>query len=175
MERDEEGSGSADQAAATPSLAARRVSEKFPDAVLDWHAWRGDDTLTLTRDSIVEVCRFLRLEPDLECNLFVDLTVVDYLPREPRFEVVIHLYSIRHRHRIRIKVPLSENDPEMDTLSDVWRGTNWFEREAWDMYGIVFRGHPELTRILLYEGFKGHPLRKDYPIDKRQPIIGPRN
>jgi len=100
---------------------------------------------------------------------------VDYIPREPRFEVVIHLYSIPHGHRLRLKTPLEGDDPEMDTLTSVWRGTDWFEREAWDMYGIVFKGHPNLKRILLYEEFEGHPLRKDYPIDKRQPLIGPKN
>ncbi len=158
-----------------PSLAMGRVRERFRDAVTGGHAWRGDDTLIVRREAIVEVCRFLKHEPDLAFNLFIDLTAVDYLPRAPRFEVAIHLFSIAHRHRIRLKVPLEEGDPVLDTLTGVWRGTDWFEREAWDMYGIVFRGHPDLKRVLLYEEFKGHPLRKDYPIDQRQPLIGPRN
>ncbi len=157
------------------SLVVRRVVEHFPEAVIDRHCWRGDDTLTIKPESVLDICRFLRREADLDMNLFLDLTAVDYLPREPRFEVVIHLYSIRHRHRVRLKVPLSGTDPEMDSLTVVWRGTDWFEREAWDLYGIVFRGHPNLRRILLYEQFEGHPLRKDYPIDKRQPLIGPKN
>jgi len=164
-----------EEAGNTPSVPVRRVRERFPDAVMAAHAWRGDHTLILRREAIVDVCRFLKQEADLGFNLFVDLTAVDHLPRVPRFEVVIHLYSIPHKHRIRLKVPLEESDPAMDTLTGVWRGTDWFEREAWDMYGIVFRGHPNLKRVLLYEEFDGHPLRKDYPIDRRQPLIGPRN
>ena len=158
-----------------PSPAAQRVLERFPGDVLSRHRHRGDDTIVIKRDAAVEICRFLKAEPDLRFDLFLDLTAVDYLPVEPRFEVVIHLYSIQHGHRLRLKVPLRGDDPEMDTLTSVWRATDWFEREAWDMYGIVFRGHPNLKRILLYEEFEGHPLRKDYPIDKRQPLIGPRN
>ena len=159
----------------SPSPAIRRVLEKFSDAVLSRHCHRGDDTIVVSREAIVEICGFLKTDPDLRFDLFLDLTAVDYLPREPRFEVVIHLYSIPHGLRLRLKVPLEGDDPEMDTLTTVWRGTNWFEREAWDMYGIRFRGHPDLKRILLYEEFEGHPLRKDYPIDKRQPLIGPKN
>jgi NADH-quinone oxidoreductase subunit C len=158
-----------------PGLTIRRIQERFPGDVLGWHAFRGDDTVTLRREAVVDVCRFLKHEPDLAYNLFIDLTVVDHLPREPRFEVVIHLYSIPHKHRVRLKVGLEEADPVMDTLTVVWKGTDWFEREAWDLYGVTFRGHPDLRRVLLYEEFKGHPLRKDYPIDQRQPLIGPKN
>jgi NADH-quinone oxidoreductase subunit C len=167
--------GLAGPADETPSISVRRVLEEFPDAVLDWHNARGDDTVVVKREAIVALCRFLKQEPGLHYNLFLDLTAADYLPREPRFEVVIHLYSVPHKHRLRLKVPLSEGDPSMDTLTGVWRGTDWFEREAWDMYGIVFHGHPNLKRVLLYEAFEGHPLRKDYPIERRQPIIGPKN
>jgi hypothetical protein len=95
----------------TPSFAVRRILERFPDAVIGTHAWRGDDTVTLRREAIVDACRFLKEQPDLACNLFVDLTAVDHLPRVPRFEVVIHLYAIPHKHRIRLKVPLEESDP----------------------------------------------------------------
>ena len=158
-----------------PSLTVRRILERFPEAVIGTDAWRGDDTVILRPEAIAGACRFLKEEPDLGYNLFLDLTAVDHLPRVPRFEVVIHLLSIPHKQRIRLKVPLEESDPVMDTLTGVWRGTDWFEREAWDMYGIVFRGHPNLKRVLLYEAFEGHPLRKDYPIDRRQPLIGPRN
>jgi len=163
------------EGATAPSLTVRGILDRFPEAVIGTHAWRGDDTVVLRREAIVEVCRFLKHEPGLAYNLFVDLTAVDHLPRAPRFEVVIHLLSIPHRHRVRLKVPIEEGDPVLDTLTGVWRGTDWFEREVWDMYGIVFRGHPNLKRVLLYEEFVGHPLRKDYPIDRRQPVIGPRN
>ncbi len=158
-----------------PSFSIRRLQEKFPDAVMRWHRQWGDDTVVLKREATLDVCRFLRHDPDLLYDLFIDLTVVDYLPREPRFEIVVHLYSVAHKHRLRLKVLLEESDLVMDTLTGVWRGSDWFEREAWDMYGVVFRGHPNLKRILLYERFEGHPLRKDYPIDRRQPLIGPKN
>ena len=169
------GAGPSGPADETPSFTIRRVLEDFSDDVLDWHNDLGDDTLVVRRSAIFSICRFLKQEPGLHYNLFLDLTAVDHLPKEPRFEVVIHLYSVPHKHRLRIKVPIEEGEPAMQTLTGVWRGTDWFEREVWDMYGIVFQGHPNLVRILLYEEFEGHPLRKDYPIDRRQPLIGPKN
>ena len=92
-----------------------------------------------------------------------------------RFEVVYHFFSLEWRHRIRLKVPVEESDPEIDSLTSLWQTANWFEREVWDMFGIRFKGHPSLKRILMYEGFDGYPLRKDYPVNKRQPLIGPVN
>lgn len=92
-----------------------------------------------------------------------------------RFDVVYHMYSVVHNHRLRVKVPLAAADPVVESLTDLWASANWFEREAWDMFGVVFRGHPNLTRLLMYEEFHGHPLRKDYPANKRQPLIGPLN
>ena len=96
-------------------------------------------------------------------------------PEGARFTVVYHFYSTAHKHRLRLVVPLKEADPEVDSLTPLWAGANWLEREVWDMFGITFRGHPGLKRILMYEGFAGHPLRKDYPVKKRQPLIGPVN
>jgi NADH-quinone oxidoreductase subunit C len=107
--------------------------------------------------------------------MLVDLTAVDYLGETPRFEVVYHLLSLKHNHRVRIKARVLESAPEIDTVISVWPAAGWMEREVWDLYGIRFRGHPDLRRILLYEEFEGHPLRKDYPKEKRQPLIGPRN
>ena len=94
---------------------------------------------------------------------------------EYRFEVVYHFFSSRHRHRLRVKVPLTSADPVVDSLTSLWAGADWFEREVWDMFGIRFTGHPNLRRILMYEEFRGHPLRKDYPVRRRQPLIGPVN
>jgi NADH-quinone oxidoreductase subunit C len=155
------------------SLALRKLVETFGAAVTATRSDFGDDTAIVRRERIVEVCTFLRDDPDLRFDLAVDLTGVDYLGEEPRFEVVYHLYSIPKRHRLRIKARVPGNDPAIDSVIRVWPGMDWYEREAWDMYGIVFRGHPNLKRILLYEGFVGHPLRKDYPKKKRQPTIGP--
>jgi NADH-quinone oxidoreductase subunit C len=109
----------------------------------------------------------------------MDLTAVDYQKypgREdgPRFEVVYHLYSIARNHRVRLKVRVDEDDAVVPTAVPLWPIANWFEREVWDMFGIRFAGHPDLRRLLLYEEFVGHPLRKDYPINRRQPLIGPR-
>ena len=96
-------------------------------------------------------------------------------PGESRFAVVYHFYSMAHKHRLRLVVPVEEAAAETDSLTCLWPGANWLEREVWDMFGIGFRGHPDLKRILMYEGFEGHPLRKDYPVKKRQPLIGPAN
>lgn len=94
-------------------------------------------------------------------------------PEGSRFTVVYHLFSTTHKHRLRLVVPVDESAAEVDSVTALWRAANWLEREAWDMFGIVFRGHPDLKRILMYEEFEGHPLRKDYPVNKRQPLIGP--
>ena len=94
---------------------------------------------------------------------------------EDRFEVVYHLYSLTHNHRIRLKVPTAEGDPVVDSVTDLWPSANWFEREVWDLFGIRFTGHPNLKRIMMYEPFEGHPLRKDYQVNRRQPLIGPVN
>ena len=98
-----------------------------------------------------------------------------HVGQEHRFEVVYHFYSIANNHRLRLKVPVMESDAVVDSLAGLWRTADWFEREVWDMFGIRFAGHPDLTRILMYKGFEGHPLRKDYPVNKRQPLIGPVN
>jgi NADH-quinone oxidoreductase subunit C len=104
------------------------------------------------------------------------LTAVDYLDKKPvRFEVVYHFFSLEYNHRMRVKVAVDEEDCIVDSIVPLYKSANWYEREVWDLYGIKFKGHPNLKRILLYEGFKGHPLRKDYPVNKRQPLIGPLN
>ncbi|MBI4227107.1 MAG: NADH-quinone oxidoreductase subunit C, partial [Candidatus Omnitrophica bacterium] len=93
----------------------------------------------------------------------------------PRFEVVYHLYSLEYNRRVRLKVPVPGHDPMVESLTRLWPAANWFEREVWDMFGIRFLGHPDLKRLLMYEEFEGHPLRKDYPVNRRQPLIGPAN
>jgi len=105
----------------------------------------------------------------------MDLSAVDYLGQEPRFELVAHLYSLTHNHRLRVKTRVPETDPAVSSLTGLWKAANWLEREVWDMFGIRFSGHPDLRRILLYEGFVGHPLRKDYPVNRRQPLVPERD
>ena len=118
-------------------------------------------------------------DAELRFDMLSDLTAVDYLKfpgREdgPRFEVVYHLYSLPHNHRVRLKVRLDEDDPVVTSAVSVWPIADWLEREVWDMFGVRFAGHPDLRRLLMYEEFVGHPLRKDYPINRRQPLIGPK-
>ena len=157
------------------SVTSVRLKQAFAEAVLDQHAEHGDDTLTVRREAWREVAQFLRDEPDLRYNVLMDLTAVDYLTlgdggRTPRYEVVAHLYSLSHNQRVRLKAAVPDDDPRIDSLMPVWEGANWFEREVYDMFGITFDDHPDLRRILLYNGFEGHPLRKDYPQDKEQPL-----
>ncbi|TNF23910.1 MAG: NADH-quinone oxidoreductase subunit C [Deltaproteobacteria bacterium] len=147
------------------------IQGRFPDAIVSTHALRGDDTVVLKREYLVEVCRFLKDDPEMDFKMPVDVCGVDYLGRTPRFEVVYHLFSVSKRQRVRLKVQLDESDLEVPSVIGVWKGVDWFEREAWDMYGIKFAGHPDLRRILLYEEFEGHPLRKDYPQRGYQPLM----
>jgi NADH-quinone oxidoreductase subunit C len=148
-----------------------RLKEAFPSEVLATSDYRGDETAVVAREHIKAVCRFLRDEPDLAFDMPTDLTAVDYLGQEPRFEVVYHLYSTTKKHRIRLKARVPEDDPVIDSVVELWPGFNWEEREAYDLYGIRFAGHPDLRRILLYPDFVGHPLRKDYPKEGRQPLV----
>ncbi len=96
-------------------------------------------------------------------------------PPETRFVVAYHFYSLQHKHRLRLIVPVDQRQPEVESLTPLWPGANWLEREVWDMFGIRFRGHPDLRRILMYDEFEGHPLRKDYSVNKRQPLVQPIN
>lgn len=154
------------------SITSVRLQQQFASALLAQHAAHGDDTLVVKREAWRDVMRFLRDDPDLRYDVLMDLTAVDYLSmgRTPRYEVVAHLYSLPHNQRVRLKAPVPDDDPRIASLMPVWEGANWFEREVYDMFGITFDGHPDLRRILLYEGFEGHPLRKDYPQDKEQPL-----
>jgi NADH-quinone oxidoreductase subunit C len=154
-----------------PLLA--RLKARFADAVLSTHGFRGDATAIVDRAALLDVCRYLRDDPEMGFDLLSDVTAVDYYGRKPRFEVVYHLVSIERVHRLRIKVGIEEDDAKIPSVVSIWAGADWLEREAWDMYGIQFDGHPNLKRIYLYEQFEGHPLRKDYPKEKRQPLIGP--
>jgi NADH-quinone oxidoreductase subunit C len=155
--------------------ALTRAKELLGAVVLSTHSYRGDDTLVVDAAHIADVMQKLRDDPQLFMNFLVDITAVDYFGREPRFEVVYHLRSFKTGARLRVKAPLAEpedgSNPALDTIVPLWASANWFEREVWDLYGIKFRGHPDLRRILMYEEFVGHPLRKDYPKEKRQPLV----
>jgi len=184
------------------------VKDRFPAAVHASHSYRGDATVILAREFLLEVARTLKEDPAFQMSFLMDLTAVDFsafgtkpppaffassgvavrpsqeipdqdpwpgLPGPARFVVVYHFFSLPLKHRLRLEVPVDEADAEVDSLTSVWAGADWLEREVWDMFGIRFRGHHDLKRILMYEEFVGHPLRKDYAVNKRQPLIGPVN
>ena len=202
----------------------RAVQDRFPNAVKAAHAYRGDATVLIGREFLLEVARTLKEDPAFQMNFLMDLTAVDFstfgtkrspaffahsgvavkpspeIPDEDpwpgppgshpsadaapgtpgreipaRFVVVYHFFSLPLKHRLRVEVPVEEADAEVDSLTSEWPSADWLEREVWDMFGIRFRGHPNLKRILLYDEFVGHPLRKDYPVNRRQPLIGPVN
>jgi NADH-quinone oxidoreductase subunit C len=194
-----------------PAFLIQTVKDRFPNAVTASHSYRGDATVLVGREFLLEVARTLKEDPVFQMNFLMDLTAVDFStfgtkrspaffansgvavgpspeipdldpwpgpPGGARFVVVYHFFSLPLKHRLRLEVPVGEVDeaePEVDSLSSLWAAADWLEREVWDMFGIRFRGHPNLKRILMYDEFVGHPLRKDYPVNKRQPLIGPVN
>ncbi len=131
-------------------------------AVLAGKFDRGELTLEIAPGSIVSVCRFLKQE--LRFVRLSTVTGVDWYPAEPRFEVVYHLHSPERNERLRLKCRLPGSDPEIDSVTGVWRGANWYERETFDLFGVRFRNHPDLRRIMLPDDWEGHPLRKDCPV-----------
>jgi NADH-quinone oxidoreductase subunit C len=193
------------------STLIAELQRRFPHTVLAAHQYRGQETVVLAREALLEAARALRDDPAFGFDLLLDLCGVDYSTFETvrmsaptlatpsplpyymkpkavketwerlvshdtyRFEVVYHFYSTGKNQRLRINVPVPTADPVVDSVTGLWQCADWFEREVWDMFGIRFTGHPNLRRILLYEEFQGHPLRKDYPVNKRQPLVGPVN
>jgi NADH-quinone oxidoreductase subunit C len=184
------------------------VTERFPAAVQRSHAYRGDATVIVAREFLLEIARTLKDDPAFQMNFLMDLTAVDFSeygkkpapaffassgvavrpkaeipdeepwpgpPGSARIVVVYQFYSLALKHRLRLEVAVDEADAEVDSVSSLWGGAGWLEREVWDMFGIRFRGHGDLRRILMYDEFVGHPLRKDYAVNKRQPLIGPVN
>ena len=149
------------------------LKQEFPDDVTDFHAHRDDETVVIKRDALEAVCRFLRDDTRCSFEIMMDLTAVDRLEMNetPRFEMVYHFKSLTHARRLRLKVRLTEDDSKIASIHHLWKAVDWYERECFDMFGIVFEGHPDLRRILMYDEFEGHPLRKDYPIDKQQPLM----
>ncbi len=158
----------------TSELALQLLKEKFPDAVLEALRPQGDATAVIRPEFLPKVIDFLKNDSRLQFNVLIDITALDYPERNPRFDVVYQLLSLPFNRRVRLKVPVGGEEPVVDSLTPWWGSANWLEREVWDMFGIRFTGHPDLKRILMYEEFEGHPLRKDYPIQKRQPRIGPK-
>ena len=149
------------------------IATKFKDDVKVLCS-SNDDTLKVKREALPAVCKYLRDEHQPKFNFLMDLAGMDYMGfpnTHDRYEVVYHLFAWPECKRLRIRVSVPEMSPIVPTLSHLWNGANWFEREAWDLFGIRFKGHPDLRRLLMYDEFKGHPLRKNYPIERRHPLI----
>ncbi len=153
------------------------LKSRFGEAILATHADCGDETAVVAPGQLLEIAGLLRDDPALAFDLPLDVTAVDYFshpsprPCATRFEVIYHLRSLSHGHRIRLKVQLTAGAPQLPSLSPIWPGFSWYERETFDMFGIHFANHPDLRRLLLYPEFVGHPLRKDYPLRGYQPTM----
>jgi NADH-quinone oxidoreductase subunit C len=154
-------------------LVLDRLKAELGNRVLATSSFRGDDEAIVAPADWRAAAKFVRDDPQCAMDHFVALTAIDYPEREPevpRFDVVVCVRSLEKKHRIRLKTRVRDGE-ELDSLVPVWLGADWTEREAHDMFGVRFRGHPDLRRILMYEEFIGHPLRKDYPINKTQPLV----
>jgi NADH-quinone oxidoreductase subunit C len=154
------------------TAALERLKERFPDAVTEAYTGPGgDEVAVVRREQLEPVCRFLKDDPDLAFDMAPYITAVDYLGSDPRFDVVYQMYSTKKNHRLRLRVGVPEADPVLQSVTPIWKGANWYERYCWDLYGIRFDGHPDPRRLYMYEEFVGHPLRKDYSLRGRQPLI----
>lgn len=154
------------------SAQLQYIQEKLGRRVLDTLLFRGDDILMLDRTDLRESFRFFKEDPKLGFDFLSDITAVDYWQKkEPRFEVVYQIAALKGGRRLRVRVPVPEDDAAVDSLTPLWKGANFLEREVWDLFGIRFIDHPDLRRVLLYEEFQGHPLRKDYPVNLWQPRV----
>jgi NADH-quinone oxidoreductase subunit C len=155
-------------------LVLDMLKERFGTVILETHSDFGDDTALVDAAQWKAIGTFLRQNPALDFDMPVDLCGVDYPNRVPRMEVVLHLYSVSKRHRIRLKARVGDEEmegAELDSLVSLWPGLNWLEREVFDMSGVRFRGHPDLRRILMYPEFEGHPLQRTYPAERTQPLV----
>ena len=145
--------------------ALKKLRDFDPEAVEDAHIFRDELTLYIRPALFLRACEFLRDDADLKFSFLADVTALDLFPQEPRFEVVYHLLSLETAQRLRLKVRVAGENPRFLTAIPVWPAANAFEREVFDLFGIVFDGHPFLRRMLLPEEWEGHPLRKDYPTE----------
>jgi NADH-quinone oxidoreductase subunit C len=164
-------------AVASPEAQARlrdalisRFSNELTE--IEKGAWEYNLAFGLERENALSVFKILKDEAGFNFDMLIDVTAVDWMDRrEPRFDVVYQLLSLKHAHRVMLKIQTGEENPEVDSVVSLWRAANFLEREVWDMYGISFKGHGDLRRILMYDEFVGHPLRKDYPLRGKQPRV----
>lgn len=148
----------------------KELQDKFGSSILEVSEQFGDEIVSIVPEAVLDFARFLYAKP-YEYTMLLDLTCVDYIGDNLRFEMVYHFFSMSRNHRLRVKARLAEKNPEIQSLTPLWKNANWLEREVYDMFGVSFKGHPYMRRIFMYDEFEGHPLRKDYPLRKRQPKI----
>ncbi|MFB3884509.1 MAG: NADH-quinone oxidoreductase subunit C [Thermodesulfobacteriota bacterium] len=145
------------------NLAVKKLQGKFPASILEVYTFRDEVNATVQRKDIFEICKFLYSDPDLQYQMLTDLCGVDFFPEAPRFEVVYLLHSMKNRQRLRLKIKVGDSE-SVSSVESIWKAANWLEREVYDLFGIPFDNHPDLRRILLWDGYEGHPLRKDFPV-----------
>lgn len=144
--------------------AVAKLQRELGERVLSVEDFRGQTSVTLDREAIVNACQMLRDDPELDFNFLAALTAVDYWPSEPRFKIVYQLYSLANKEFIGLRAQLSNESPEISTIESIYPNANWHEREVFDMFGVTFKGHSDQRRIIMPYDWEGHPLRKDYPL-----------
>ncbi len=143
-------------------LAVEKLKGKFQNSILEVTTFRNEVTVEVAKGEIFEICKFLHSDPDLQFHLLTDLCGLDFLPQTPRFGIAYLLCSVKNGQRLRLKTRVGEQK-SIQSVESIWKVANWYEREVYDLFGIRFENHPDLRRILLWDGYEGHPLRKDYP------------
>jgi len=145
-------------------LIISKVKEKFGTSVLEVTDFRNDLSITISSDKLIELSKYLKEDGDLQFVMCKDVTAIDWATRKNRFTTVYHIYSFHLNFNLRLKVNIENDPPEVDSVTSIWRSAEWYERETYDMYGIIFLNHPDLRRMYMPEGFEYHPLRKDFPV-----------
>ena len=145
-------------------LVTQKLKDQFKDIEFEFTEFRDELTIKFPKENIVNVCRYLKTDADMQFAICTDITAIDWATRKNRFTVVYNLFSLKNNFRLRLKADVDESDCSIETVSSVWKGANWQERETYDMYGIKFNNHPDLRRIYMPEDFEYHPLRKDFPL-----------
>jgi NADH-quinone oxidoreductase subunit C len=146
------------------NLTIKKLQESFLTSILEVKTFREEMNVTVPKQEIVKVCKFLYSDPDLQYHFLIDLCGVDFFPQVPRFEMIYFLYSMKNNQRLRLKTRVGEAE-SVSSVESIWKAANWLEREVYDLFGITFENHPDLRRILLWDGYEGYPLRKDFPVE----------
>ncbi len=147
-------------------LLTNKLREKFGDAIRDVSEYRGELSVDVDREVVLDVCRMLKDDPDFQFDHLSYVSCADWSAqgKTPRYTVYWDLYSVPRTHRVRVRAAVPEEDPTVSSVTSIWRSANFMEREAFDMFGVIFQGHPDLRRILMPDDWEGHPLRKDFPL-----------